>query len=62
MCILTFRCPNGELFDLLTVKVRLSEKRTRTIMRQLLEAMALLHSKNIMHRDIKVWYVDVLPA
>ncbi|XP_067928590.1 phosphorylase b kinase gamma catalytic chain, liver/testis isoform-like [Watersipora subatra] len=46
-------CPNGELFDLLTQKVRLSEKRARVIMRQLLESIAFLHSKGIMHRDIK---------
>ncbi|KAF6035517.1 hypothetical protein EB796_006174 [Bugula neritina] len=38
-------CPNGELFDLLTKRMRLSEKRTRAIMKQLLESLAFLHSK-----------------
>lgn len=46
-------CSNGELFDYLTSVVTLSEKKTRTIMRQLLEALQYVHSKNIVHRDLK---------
>jgi len=46
-------CPNGELFDYLTQVVRLSEKKTRQIMRSILEAVSYLHSKNIVHRDLK---------
>ena len=46
-------CCKGELFDYLTEVVTLSEKRTRQIMRQLLEAVEYCHSMNIVHRDLK---------
>lgn len=48
------RCPCGELFDYLTQVVRLSEKKTRIMMRSILEAVDLLHGMNIVHRDLKV--------
>ncbi|KAK9510706.1 hypothetical protein O3M35_005441 [Rhynocoris fuscipes] len=44
---------NGELFDYLTSVVTLSEKKTRSIMRQLFEALQYVHSKSIVHRDLK---------
>ncbi|XP_064612720.1 phosphorylase b kinase gamma catalytic chain, skeletal muscle/heart isoform-like isoform X2 [Liolophura sinensis] len=46
-------CKKGELFDYLTEVVTLSEKRTRLIMRQLIEAVEFIHCKNIVHRDLK---------
>ncbi|CAD5126048.1 DgyrCDS14221 [Dimorphilus gyrociliatus] len=46
-------CQKGELFDFLTQVVTLSEKRTRIIMKQLLDAIAYIHSRNIVHRDVK---------
>lgn len=46
-------CPNGELFDYLTQVVRLSEKKTRQIMRNILESVLWLHNMNIVHRDLK---------
>lgn len=46
-------CKQGELFDYLTQVVTLSEKRTRIIMKQLLEAVEFIHQKNIVHRDLK---------
>lgn len=46
-------CPKGELFDYLTSVVTLSEKKTRTIMRQIFEGVDYIHSKNIVHRDLK---------
>ncbi|KAL5275427.1 PHKG1 family protein [Megaselia abdita] len=46
-------CPKGELFDHLTSVVTLSEKKTRTIMRQIFEGVAYIHEKNIVHRDLK---------
>lgn len=46
-------CPNGELFDYLTQVVRLSEKKARTIMRSIFEAVSLFHKMNIVHRDLK---------
>ncbi|XP_017870216.1 PREDICTED: phosphorylase b kinase gamma catalytic chain, skeletal muscle/heart isoform isoform X3 [Drosophila arizonae] len=46
-------CPKGELFDYLTSVVTLSEKKTRTIMRQIFEGVEYIHAKNIVHRDLK---------
>ncbi|XP_035448055.1 phosphorylase b kinase gamma catalytic chain, liver/testis isoform isoform X2 [Spodoptera frugiperda] len=46
-------CKNGELFDYLTSVVTLSEKKTRYIMRQVLEGVRHVHSKCIVHRDLK---------
>jgi phosphorylase kinase gamma subunit len=46
-------CKNGELFDYLTSVVTLSEKKTRYIMRQVLEGVAHVHSRSIVHRDLK---------
>ncbi|VDL96562.1 unnamed protein product [Schistocephalus solidus] len=53
-CMVYFqRCKSGELFDYLTKMVTLSEKRTRMIMRQMLDAVSFIHSKGIVHRDLK---------
>lgn len=46
-------CPNGELFDYLTKVVRFSEKKTRQIMRSILDSVLWLHNRNIVHRDLK---------
>lgn len=46
-------CRHGELFDYLTSVVALSEKKTKSIMKQLFEAVEFIHSKNIVHRDLK---------
>ncbi len=46
-------CRNGELFDYLTSKVRLAEKRVRLIMKQVLEAVSHCHSLGVVHRDLK---------
>ncbi|KAK9746310.1 Protein kinase domain [Popillia japonica] len=46
-------CKHGELFDYLTSVVTLSEKKTRYIMRQILEGVLHVHSKGIVHRDLK---------
>lgn len=46
-------CRHGELFDYLTSVVALSEKKTKSIMKQLFEAVEFVHSKGIVHRDLK---------
>ncbi|KAI6240191.1 Phosphorylase kinase [Aphelenchoides fujianensis] len=46
--------PGGELFHLLNKSVTLSEKKTRQIMRQLFNGVSYMHSKNIVHRDLKL--------
>ncbi|MFH4980756.1 hypothetical protein AB6A40_007465 [Gnathostoma spinigerum] len=46
--------PRGELFELLNKSVTFSEKKTRRIMRQLFDGVAFMHSKNIVHRDLKL--------
>ncbi|XP_055486424.1 LOW QUALITY PROTEIN: phosphorylase b kinase gamma catalytic chain, liver/testis isoform-like [Leucoraja erinacea] len=43
----------GELFDYLTKKVLLTERESRVMMRELLEAVRYLHSRHVIHRDIK---------
>ncbi|XP_062502629.1 phosphorylase b kinase gamma catalytic chain, liver/testis isoform-like [Corticium candelabrum] len=44
---------NGELFDYLTQVVRCSEKKTRVIMMQLVEAVKHVHNVGYVHRDLK---------
>ena len=46
--------PGGELFDYLSRQVKLSEKKTRNIMRQVFSALSCLHRHRIVHRDIKM--------
>eukprot|EP00095_Tigriopus_kingsejongensis_P008751 snap_masked-scaffold92_size382268-processed-gene-1.10 protein:Tk08751 transcript:snap_masked-scaffold92_size382268-processed-gene-1.10-mRNA-1 annotation:"phosphorylase b kinase gamma catalytic skeletal muscle isoform" len=46
-------CRNGELFDYLTSKITLSEKRVRSIMKQILEAVDHCHQLRVVHRDLK---------
>ena len=46
-------CKRGELYEYLDEKVRLSEKRVRTYMKQLLEAVHHCHDMGFVHRDLK---------
>ncbi|KAJ7220565.1 Pkinase-domain-containing protein [Mycena pura] len=52
--IVTELCCGGELFDYLVEKGRLSEDETRIIFGQLCLAVAYLHDKGIVHRDLKL--------
>jgi len=47
-------CTNGDLFDYLSSMVTLSEKRARSIMKQILDAVEHCHAKNVVHRDVKL--------
>lgn len=44
----------GELFDYLTSEVSLSENRCRRIMKQIFNALRILHNYKIIHRDVKM--------
>lgn len=46
-------CKHGELFDYLTSVVTMSEKKTRYIMRQVMEGLQHIHNHGIVHRDLK---------
>lgn len=46
-------CSGGELFDHIVEKNRLSEKEARAAFRQILSAVAYLHSLGFVHRDLK---------
>lgn len=43
----------GELFDYIVSREKLSEKESRSIFRQIISAVAFIHSKGLAHRDLK---------
>ncbi|XP_062865175.1 maternal embryonic leucine zipper kinase-like [Trichomycterus rosablanca] len=46
-------CPGGNLFDHIDNNDRLSEEETRRIFRQIVSALAYIHSQGYAHRDLK---------
>uniref|UniRef100_A0A8D0TEM9 Maternal embryonic leucine zipper kinase n=1 Tax=Sus scrofa TaxID=9823 RepID=A0A8D0TEM9_PIG len=46
-------CPGGELFDYIISQDRLSEGETRIVFRQIVSAVAYVHSQGYAHRDLK---------
>ncbi|XP_062985171.1 maternal embryonic leucine zipper kinase [Elgaria multicarinata webbii] len=46
-------CPGGELFDYIIAKDRLAEEEARVFFRQIVAAIAYVHSHGYAHRDLK---------
>lgn len=46
-------CSGGELFDHIVEKNRLSESESRMFFRQIVSAVAYIHSLGYVHRDLK---------
>ncbi|XP_061181853.1 maternal embryonic leucine zipper kinase-like isoform X3 [Saccostrea echinata] len=46
-------CPEGELFDYIVSKDKLSEDEARIFFRQIVSAVAYIHSQGYAHRDLK---------
>ncbi len=51
--ILQELCTDGQLWDLLKKKIRVTEKYAAYLIRQVIEGLRYLHSNMIYHRDIK---------
>jgi MAP/microtubule affinity-regulating kinase len=49
----------GELYDYLVVHGKLKEKDARVKFRQILSAVSYCHKKKVIHRDLKVYRVNL---
>ena len=46
-------CPNGELFQLIVDKKRVSEEQSKVLIMQILETISYVHKMGVAHRDLK---------
>lgn len=58
---ITLRATGREVFDWILDQGYYSERDTSNVVRQVLEAVAYLHSQRIVHRNLKVQYA-ILPS
>lgn len=49
--------PNGELFDYVVAHGRVKENTARKFFYQVASGIDYLHSNNVIHRDLKVYFV-----
>lgn len=55
-CVLCHRLRGGELFDYISKKDYLTEEEAIDFTRQILQGLQHLHSRNVVHLDLKVWF------
>lgn len=53
MCVSDQYCSDGELFDYLVQKRRLTEEETKVIFRDLADVLNYIHTSGFAHRDLK---------
>lgn len=53
MFLVTELCDGKELFDEITSRKKFSELEAAIVTKQILQAMAYCHEKNVAHRDLK---------
>ncbi len=54
ICLVTEYASNGELYDYIIHKKRLSEREAKHIFKQIAVALNYCHENHIVHRDVKV--------
>lgn len=53
-------CPNGDLWEYIEYGGKFKEKYCRYLFKQIIEALEYMHLAGFAHRDIKVYYHNVI--